>query len=319
MNKIPGRQLFKLLINRFLISPIFRTIVNTIIPIIISIYFLGYNKTVRWTWYIPVILLIIMILFHNIFAELFLKKDKKELEYMDLLEHCYRDQSAINRRSASKIYRLNKLIAKHLKNNKPIEKIVFDKVADFNTISFDICSSIYRMIEDKYGTEAQCEVTVYQLKKNADITMIAFANSRNEPPTSYNTIFKRNNKKYLFVKLFNDLNAEIYICPNKESVQKDFTWIDGSDVREKKICQYIGIPLKTDRNRIELLLQIDVSKPDIFGKTKEEINKIANDLFYPYVVLLNKAYERDLIFDGYYDIIVEKLCSKKEIIYKNTV
>lgn len=312
MNRIPGRQLFKLLRNRFFTSPFSRTIVNTIMPIIISIYFLGFDTNIAWTWYIPIVLMITGILLHNIFAEILLVKDKKELEYMDLLEYCYRNQSAINRRSASKIYRLNKLIAKHLKNNKPIEKIVFDKVADFNTISFDICSSIYRMIEDKYGTDAECEVTVYQLRKNADITMIAFANSRNEPPTSYNTVFKKTNTNYLFVKLFNNLNAEIHVCPDMKSVQNDFTWIDGSDVREKKICQYIGIPLKTDRNRIELLLQIDVAKPNIFGKTKKEVIKIAKDLFYPYVVLLNKAYERDLIFDGYYDIIVEKLCVKRE-------
>lgn len=311
MNKIPGKQLLKLVIMRFFTSPFCRTFVNTIVPIIVSIYFLEYNENIKWTWYIPVVVIILGITIFNIFAEYLLAKEKKELEYMDLLKQCYRNQSAINRRSASKIYRLNKVITKHLKNNKPIEKLVFDKVADFNTISFDICNSIYQMIENKFGEQTECEVTVYQ-STNKGISMIAFANRRNEPPTSYNTTYKKSDNKYLFLKLFDNLNAQIFVCPNKESVQNNFTWIEGSDIREKKICQYIGIPLKTDRNKIELLLQIDVSKPNIFGKTKKEVIKIAENLFYPYVVLLNKAYERDLIFDGYYDIIVEKLCVKRE-------
>lgn len=121
MNKIPGKQLLKLVIIRFFTSPFFRTFVNTIVPIIVSIYFLEYNENIKWTWYIPVVVIILGITIFNIFAEYLLAKEKKELEYMDLLKQCYRNQSAINRRSASKIYRLNKVITKHLKNNTTLQ------------------------------------------------------------------------------------------------------------------------------------------------------------------------------------------------------
>lgn len=310
MGKISGRELAKQLGMRFFTSSLIRTIINTIIPIVISIYSCYYNDNVTFIWYLPIIVMIFMILAYNITAGKLLVKEKKELTYMDLLEECYRNQANINRRSATKMFRLHKIINTHLSNNKPIDKVVFDKVADFNTISFDICNSIYKMIESKYGVDTKCEVTVFQSLKDG-IVMIAYANKNEEPPTSYMRTYKKS-KKYLFGKLFQDLNANIHICHNKETVKKDFHFIEDSKTREEQICQYIGIPLFTARKKIELLLQIDVSKPNVFGKTYEDVLKVAENIFYPYIALLNKAYERDLIFNEYYDLIVKSLSESEE-------
>lgn len=309
MNKMTGKELVVELLKRLFINSVCRTTVNTILPIIISLYSLTYSSNISVRWYIPIVLIVIFIFIYNVVAELLLGIERKRMIYCELLDNAYRSHSNINKRSATKLYRLNKIIKKQLKNSFPIDKSVFDKMADFQTISFDICNSIYTIIKDKYGIKTDCEVTIYQSNEDG-ISMIAYANKNDLPPLTYRRIYKKKCSQYLFGQLFKDLNAEIHVCPDKESVQNDFTFLKGSEKRESRICQYIGIPLLTARRKIELLLQIDVSKPNVFGKTKEDVMEYAENIFFPYMMLLNKAYERDLIFNGYYDIIVESLKNK---------
>lgn len=59
-------------------------------------------------------------------------------------------------------------------------------------------------------------------------------------------------------------------------------------------------------------MQIDVSKEKVFGKNKEAVEQIAKDVFRPYITLLHKAYERDIIFNDYYDMIVDLLSNESE-------
>lgn len=306
MSKIPGKDLVIELTKRVIISGITRTIINTILPIAISIYSLSYIDGKELIWYIPIIVMIASIFVYNLMAEILINKEKTKMIYLDLLDNAYRSHSNINRRSATKLYRLNKIIKKQLNNHIPVDKSIFDKMADFYTISFDICNSIYNIIEERYGIETECEVTIYQ-SNNEGISMIAYANKNDSPPLTYRRIYKKKCSQYLFGKLFKDLNATIHVCPNKQAVQNDFKFLEGSEKREDQVCQYIGIPLLTARKKIELLLQIDVSKPNVFGSTEEEVREYAENIFLPYMMLLNKAYERDLIFNGYYDIIVEYL------------
>lgn len=310
LNKVSGRELAKELLIRAFTSAISRTFVNTLIPILISVYSLKYNEEVNLNWFIPIIIMTFFILVYNIVAEFILSKQKKDIRYWELLEESYRNHCSLNRRSATKIYRLNKLIKNYLEKEEPVKKVAFDKIADFNTIAFDVCNSIYKIIEKTFGIDTECEVTVYQATTEG-ISMIAFANKNEEPPTSYRRTYTKNSSKYLFGKLFKDLNAQIVVCSKKEDVQHKFKLLKGSEVRESKICQYIGIPLLTARKKIELLLQIDVSKPNVFGKSDKEVMEFAKNIFHPYIMLLNKTYERDLIFNGYYDIIVDVL-SKNE-------
>lgn len=316
-SKIPGKELAKQLLQRFFISGIIRTIFNTLIPIFISLYSLNYSKKVDYVWYLPIIFMLFLIVVYNIIAEVLLNKERKELELIDLTEICYRNQCRINNESAIKLLRLNKLIKKHIDNCKPIDKIVFDKVADFESIAFDICNSIFEIIIKKFGIDTECEVTVFK-SNGKEAMMVAFANEQGKAPAAYRRLYKiaKIKRKYLFIQLLRDLNAQIHCCVNKEEVERDFVYFEESKAREQNICQYIGIPFKTARRKIELLLQIDISKPNVFGTTQKEIIKVAKNIFYPYIVLLNKAYERDLIFNGYYDII-EKTLSNHESEHSN--
>lgn len=304
-SKISGKDLAIELLKRFFTSPILRVIINTILPIIISIYLLGYSHQTDLRWYTPIIIIITFMLIYNIIAEILLSLERKYLKYWDLLDEAYRDHSYLNSSTATKLYRLNKIITKHVKNKNIKDKSIFDKMADFNTISFDVCNSIYNIIVNKYGIDTECEVTIYRCYNDGGISMIAYANKNEEPPLTYNRVYSRNATQYLFGRLFKDKNAQIHVCINKDEVKKDFKFLDGSEARENKVCQYIGIPLLTARKRIEILLQIDVSKPNVFGKKKDEVIKYAENIFKPYLMLLNKAYERDLILDGYYEMIIK--------------
>ena len=312
ISKISGRELSKELFIRFFTSSILRTIINTLIPVFVSVYSLGYNENINSYWYVPIFLMMSFILVYNIIAEVIIAKQKKEIKYFEFLQESYRNHCSLNRRSATKIYRLNKIITNHLEKNKPVNKVVFDKIADFNTIAFDVCNGIYKIVEKEFGVDTDCEVTVYRETDNV-ISMIAYANKNEDPPISYGRKYYRTSGQYLFGRLFKNLNAQIFVCPTKEDVQKHFKFIEGSEVREGKICQYIGIPLLTARKKIELLLQIDVSKPNIFGKTENEVMRFAEDIFQPYIMFLNKTYERDLIFNGYYDTIVNMLSSNESV------
>lgn len=106
------------------------------------------------------------------------------------------------------------------------------------------------------------------------------------------------------------MNAKIVCLSTQEDIGKNFKMLNGSNEREKNICQYVGIPVKTNRNEIEFLLQVDVSKPKILGKNEKQMKTFANNVFYPYAVLLHKTYERDLIFNKYYDMLGIMLSNK---------
>lgn len=159
--------------------------------------------------------------------------------------------------------------------------------------------------------DIRCEVTIMK-KINNTIKMVAYANDENKNPSSYTTYFNLNESDILFVRIFNDLDGEIICQPNKKAVNEAFKKLPGSVKREEEICQYIGIPIKTNRNEIELLLQIDISKENIFGKNEKQMKLFAKNILYPYAVLLHKTYERDLIFNQYYDMIISVISSNLE-------
>lgn len=199
------------------------------------------------------------------------------------------------------------MINEYLSDKKPINKKVFDKIADFQTISFIVCESIHNLLKEEFGEDINCEVTLMKKYNVSNIKMVAYANNENKMPSSYKTSFKLDDNNIFFIKIFNDLNAETSCLVDRESVHKNFKQLPGSDIRENKICQYIGIPIRTNRNEIELLLQIDISKEKIFGKNESEVLLFAKNILEPYAILLYKSYERDLIFNQYYDMMVSVL------------
>ena len=66
-------------------------------------------------------------------------------------------------------------------------------------------------------------------------------------------------------------------------------------------------PNKTNRNKIEVVLQIDVSENNIMGSDYNEVKQFADVIVKPFVNLLYCSYERDLILDKFYDILEENI------------
>lgn len=308
IHNISGKKLLKVFFLKTFTSDITNSIVNVILPILISLYCLYYRADVDKNWWTPIAIMLGVILVFNILSVIVRSNAKKGMETIDLIYKCYNEHCSINKKSATSIYRLNKLIEKYIYQNQPVPKMAFDKIVDFQTVSFAICKSLHNIITEKYDKDVECEVTVFQ-RFNNDIEMIAYANNTNVMPGTYNTKYDitKKTKNIGFIKIFKDVNAQIVCWCNKEEINDNFKILDSSSERESKICQYIGIPIKTDRNKVELLLQIDVSKPKVFGNRKKNVENFAKTVVYPYAVLLHKSYERDLIFNKYYDMIVETL------------
>lgn len=187
-------------------------------------------------------------------------------------------------------------------------------IVDFQKLSFSVCDELYAFINNTCNCK-ECEISIFQRFSNNDnkdyVKMIAYRNSRNLIPSTYNKEFKLMHKSHtkvpVFIDVFNDLNAEVKILENKTYVNNEFIYFNDSKVREEKICQYIGIPIKTNRNKIEVVLQIDVSENNIMGSDYNEVKQFADVIVKPFVNLLYCSYERDLILDKFYDILEENI------------
>lgn len=313
--RITGKELFFIIITRFFISGISRTIINVILPIFISLYSVTYNNS-SFVWWLPIILSMSFLLIYNITSEILLNKERKTGAYIDLLSKCYFDHSKINQSCSTKILRLGKITRKYMYSDKKITVDIFDKIADFNTVAFEICSSIHKIITDRFGTDIECEVTVFK-SENKKIKMAAYANNTNTVPSCYKHTYKQdsNNRKFLFVRLLENPSSKPYCCVDKDEVKQSFCFIEGSKSREESICQYIGIPVKVgndDKIQNGILLQIDVSKDFVFGKKQEILQDYAKEIFYPYTTLLRKAYERDKVFEQFYSLIVSNTSYERE-------
>lgn len=305
-NDISGKKLFKMLFLKFFTSDIINAIINIFLPVYISIRCTSYINNIKW-WKGTITICITIVGF-NIISVIAKANKNKVNKNLNIIYRCYSEHSVINEKFATRIYRLNKIINQYITYDNPINlnKKVFDKIADFQSFSFSICESIHDMLKHEYGDEINCEVTLMKKEENK-IRMLSYSNDDNKMPSSYTQTFSVDDENFYFTTLFNDLNGKISCLPSKKYINENFKKLKGSEKREENICQYIGIPIKTNRNQIELLLQVDVSKEMVFGKTETEMQIFAKNVLYPYATLLHKSYERDLIFNQYYDMIVQIL------------
>lgn len=243
--QIPGKKLAKILLKRIFTSNVISTIVNIMFPIILSIYSSTYNNSVTYKWYIGLCLGFIVLFVYNVTFGIITTKEKKYRGYLNLLIKCYYEQNSINKLSAIKIYRMEKIIKTHLDKRMPVNRIVFEKIADFNTIAFDICNSIYNIISSEYGIDTCCEVTIFR-RFDEQIKMVAFATETKTPPSSYNNKYKLNSKqsKYCFVDIFKRGSDKIVCCANNKEVLDKFTLLEKSEEREKKDMSIHWNPIK---------------------------------------------------------------------------
>lgn len=301
---ISGKELIKIALEKFFTNDFINAIINILLPCIISIHCTNFKNNMEW-WAFTIGICVAIFLF-NIICTIIKSLKSREIKQLTIVYKCYEEQSNINNKFATNIFRLNKSVNEFITNNTPITKKSLDKIADFQTFSFSICESVHSMLCNEFGRNILCEVTLMK-KENNKIKMVAYANNDNKMPSSYKTEFELDATDICFIRLFNDLNGEILCLPTKKDITDNFLKLQGSIKREDEIYQYIGIPIKTNRNSIELLLQIDVSKPKVFGKNKKQMESFAKNILYPYAMLLHKSYERDLVFNQYYDMIVMML------------
>lgn len=269
-------------------------------------------------WVVTLIVYIILYISLNILSIFADKLNKKENDRQKYILEAYELHSSINFETANNLYRVNKKINRTIRCNQ-IQKEELRSVVDFQKLSFSICNELYNFISNICNCK-ECEVSIFQRFTNNDnkdyVKMIAYKNGKNLIPSTYNTEFKLSHKTTtqvpVFISIFNDLNAEIKILENKEAVKQDFIFFENSKIREERICQYIGIPIKTNRGKIEVVLQIDVSKDNVMGCNYNEVKQFADIIIKPFVNLLYCSYERDLILDKFYDIIEENINGVKK-------
>lgn len=240
------------------------------------------------------------------------KKKKLLLEHFSLV---YEIHNKINSNMSTQLFRVNKKVTEAIKTNN-LEKGAINSIADFQTLSFDICNELHKFVVDHCNCK-DCEITIFQRFKdeqNKDfVTMIAYKNSQSLQPPTYGNKFYLSKKRNIpfFIKMFKDVNAEPRILHNKKKVKSEFQYFAFSKSREMGICQFIGIPIRTNRKVVEILLQIDVSQKRVFGRNYKTVKKFTDDIIIPFRNLLSCAYERDLVLNKFYDVLEENVSNKK--------
>lgn len=235
--------------------------------------------------------------------------NKKNQKWKILSGCVTRHLSGIHIETANNIFRMHKHTKNSIDKKEFINKSYFNQLTGFQELAFLVCNAIYDIVSNELECE-ECEVTVYQKfpkcnnQKYDTVKMIAYATKDCVIPSTYDRTYKisKNSKQTNFMELFkmNQVNAIIY--HTKEKVSEHFVLLSGSEVREKEICQYIGMPIKTNTNNVVCVLQIDVSKKKILGKNYKEVKLFSDDILKPFSSILYNAYERDLVFDTFYEV-----------------
>lgn len=291
-------------------------ITDTIMTIIISIHTSNIDKDSQ-EWIDKLYIYIAVSIILNIVCIWADNMNKKEKRFLECFSTICEIHNKINCNTSTKLFRVNKKLTKAIQFNY-LEKGAINSIADFQTLSFDICKELHEFIVDYFNC-SDCEVTIFQRfkdKSNKDfVTMIAYKNSQNLQPHTYGEEYYLSIKKNVpvFVKIFKDPNAEIKILHNKKNVKKEFQYFKNSESRERKIHQYIGIPILTNRNIVEILIQIDVSHSKVFGRRYKTVKKFTDEIIVPFRNLLYCSYERDLVLNKFYDVLEENISNKNEV------
>lgn len=316
-NRIHTFALLKTLFVNIFSSRYTVVILDIIMTTVISIHTANIDLS-SVEWVIKLIVYVVISIFFNIlciFAGYIKQKDNNITVYY---HEAYDVQNSINCYMATQLYRVNKKVSTAIRE-KRIEKNSINTIVDFQTLSFNVCNHLFSFITSLFNC-GDCEITIFQRFTNQEgkdfVKMIAYKNSRNSEPTSYNDKFNlshtANESVPVFVNIFNDLNADPKILHNHKAVLSEFKFFDNSKNREQKICQYIGVPIKTNRNKIEILLQIDVSKEKALGRNYNSLKQFTDCILVPISNMLFCSYERDLIFNKFYDILERNFVIKED-------
>lgn len=207
---------------------------------------------------------------------------------------------------ANNLYREHKDVLEYIEKGKKIDTNIIKTKTNFQAVSFQICKQIYNIIS-KNGCD-ECQVTVFQRffekgKGKSDyVKMIAFAGKDNYKCKSYCNIYSYKQggsnhemfTKTIFFKLFDPNDKDVIIYTTKKAVENNFYFINESEDRERQICQYIGVGISTNRDYVEFILQVDVSKRFALGFTKKQLQRFVDEILMPYIRFLYEIYEIEL-------------------------
>lgn len=283
--------------------------INIIVPIILSVLlsFPSEKRDEDFNKYIWAI--IIFIICFNLLSYIATYIKNKNEKWKSLLSSVVEHISAIHIETGTNIYRMHKHTKSSIIKNQLVDKTHFNQIADFQEMSFLVCRSIYDIIERELECD-ECEVTVYQKfpkeknKKYNTVKMIAYATKDRAIPSTYNVTYNinKNSPKTIFMSIFKQNKANTIIFHKQKIVRQNFVMLQGSEDREQMIHQYIGIPIKTNSNNVVCVLQIDVPRKKLLGKNYKEVKLFADNILKPFSSILYNAYERDCVFNTFYEV-----------------
>lgn len=157
-------------------------------------------------------------------------------------------------------------------------------------LSSILCSSVHKLLAQKFGSEQDFEVTYVRMNPaTRTIEMTAFANYNDDSPSillQQRPIPKRKNKnrkKYCFEELLqNGGKVDPLVLPTKDEILEKFLFKNNEAKENCKYEQYIGVPVYRSKSSKPIgLLQIVSFRADAMGGRKD-MTKFTCDVLTPF-------------------------------------
>ena len=313
MGKNKGQGIFYLLVSlvvKILCNDIFNFLVNLGFTILIGIHTANIESSEKW-WH-DLILWCVVFIIINILVIICKTYTQKVNKWNHLIEVIYNNHNELYCEMSSQIFRINKKITETIRADKAVTIDIYNKIYDFQSLSMSICKSIYNIVTNEVS-DCSCQVTIFQRFLNSsgkdEVRMIAYATCDMKEPASYHMVFPLSGKgkdKTVFQRCFLSKENIPVLYHKKKQIDENFEILSCSKNRESKIHQYVGIPIKSNRDKVEFVLQIDVTKKSALGRTHKQINRFY-EIVKPYSNLLLMSYERELVFNKFYEILENNL------------
>lgn len=182
-----------------------------------------------------------------------------------------------------------------------------DSNISFQTVAFTVCASLRERLS-KRAEKDDVYITVFQrfnddpAYANGSCRMIAY--SSEYEVTSYGKkypIFASGKAEYGKIPyhsyVFSKEIKEVTAFCTHEQVGEAFHLHEGCENREKKIQQYICIPIMPAGLGVTFLLQVDTSEKGFFGTSQLAVEDFAKNTIYPYAQLLHMIYEQSRVIE----------------------
>ena len=300
------KDMFCNLFIKLFANYLFQALIPIIYTIVIGVTILFYEDSFKWWASFLVICFIVVAI--QIISAIANRNLHKNDQYSSLLGSSLEGQVNINSLTANNLFKLSEQYLRYVNGRERVKDNFLKDVAGFQKTATMVCDVIHAIIKNDLGCK-NCQVTIFQQFNEGSknyIQMVAYKNSEGIIPASFLTKHylddkEKHERKPVVVKIFEDNEDKPTILSDKKSVQSEFSYFEKSKFREEQICQYIGIPTRSNRNIIAFVLQVDVANEKVLGSDRKEIQQITCDVLSPYNKLLHSAYELEHFFETIYN------------------